>query len=150
MLRRIRSALVLAVVWAIVWLPLGVLLGVGMGWLTFPVPSFAFRYLGIWTALGAISGAAFALLMALLERNRTVEQLSSRRLATWGALAGAGVPVALTTVLIVITKGSFSPDAPGIFVVMAIAGAVSAWGTLVLARRDSHLQVPMQRPPNER
>lgn len=43
---------------------------------------------------GAINGAAFAVFLMVAERRRTLDALSKGRVALWGALGGAALPLA--------------------------------------------------------
>jgi hypothetical protein len=92
---------------------------------------------------GAISGAVFAMLVALLERRREVDTLSSRRTAIWGALGAMALP---TTILLI-----FLAEAPGFTLIQpavwslsisAAQGAVCAFGTLALAKRGQNRLPP--------
>jgi hypothetical protein len=129
-LRRIRGAASVALIWAAAWLPVGVLVAAWKGWLS---PEF----LGVWTLLGACAGAVFAILLATLERRRTLEDLSPRRLTMWGALGGAALPVGGSLLIDLLVRGtSLTGDAPVIFGILALLGAACAWATLRIARRD--------------
>ena len=129
-LRRIRGAVSVALIWAVAWLPIGVLVAIWKGWLSTP-------FLAVWTALGASAGAVFALLLATLERRRTLEDLSTRRLTIWGALGGAALPVVGSLLIdLLVPNVSLAGDAPAVFGVMALLGAACAWATLRIARRD--------------
>jgi|RhiMetdeSRZDD1v2_1073273.scaffolds.fasta_scaffold57739_6 hypothetical protein len=130
-LRRIRGTVSVALIWAIAWLPVGVLVGLSMGWL-------GFRFLLVWTTLGACAGAVFAILLATFERKRTVHDLSSRRLTIWGAVGGAAIPVIASVLIDLLIRGiSLTRGAPVVFGVLALMGAVCAWGTLRIARRGT-------------
>ena len=139
-MRRLRGILVAAVIWAIVWLPLGL----ALPWLrrrpldqcVYCPPSFVIRFLGIWTLWGALSGAIFAVVLAIAERRRTLADLSFARVAVWGAIGSLALPGAMT---ISDVMRSAAPDSER-FVLMALGiaaalGAGCAAGTLALARR---------------
>ena len=134
--RRVRGVLAFAAIWAVVWVPAGLLLD-----FLFAAAGHALhaslQELGVFTALGAASGAVFAALLALLERHRALEQLSSRRLAVWGALAGALLPIGGSLVALAVFRGSklLMPDTAFLFAFVASLGAGCAWTTLALARR---------------
>ena len=137
LIRQLRSALVVSLLWAAAWFPVGLVLGVIKGWVSvLPEGGFDVLFLAVWTALGACAGALFSGLLITLERNRSLSDLSWRRLAIWGVLGGAALPllgsIAVTTFLRGVTLSS---DAPAVFGVMAVLGAVCAIGTLALARR---------------
>jgi hypothetical protein len=92
-------------------------------------------FLAFWTGIGILSGAVFAALLATLERDQTLERLSARRVAVWGALGGATVPVLSTLVVLAVTNLHLSADAPPVFIAMAALGTACALATLWLARR---------------
>jgi hypothetical protein len=147
MLRRIRGALSLAGLWAVAWVPVGVLVGLAKGWSHLPPRSKSeLVFLAVWTFLGASSGAVFAALLATLEKNRTLADLSPRRLAVWGAIGGAALPVVVSLLITTLVRGlSLNSDAPGVFLIMALMGSVCAWLTLRIARTSgsrSELGVP--------
>jgi len=156
LVRRVRGVLVTALVWAVAWLPVGLIVGVIRA-LTFPLPDYMLtpwmrityflRVVWIlsltWMIWGAISGALFAMLVALLERRREVDTLSSRRTAIWGALGAMALP---TTILLI-----FLAEAPGFTLIQpavwtlsisAAQGAVCAFGTLALAKRGQNRLPP--------
>jgi hypothetical protein len=135
MLRRIRSALVIAALWGVVWLPVGVALATIMRWIAFPLRSIDWISLGAWTGLGMASGATFAFLLARLERDRSIDTLAPSRLAAWGVLAGAGVPLVFTGgLLALIPDLHLAPGAFGTFALMGVTGIATALGTIAVAR----------------
>lgn len=92
--------------------------------------------LGIWTGVGFGSGSVFALLLARLERNQTVDSLSPKRFLAWGALAGAGVPIALSGLLLALAPNMhLTRSAYGTFALLGLTGATTATLTLALAKR---------------
>lgn len=144
MFRRLRAALSLASLWAAVWLPAGILLGFLFGWngRSWRLPLW---YPVVWTLLGASSGAVFALLLAALGRQHTLDELSPRTLALWGATVGAALPVGGTLLLIAfIPDLSLTQDATVVFAAMALLGGACAWASLKIARRGakSHIDAP--------
>jgi hypothetical protein len=138
-LRGLRGTLSLAALWAAVWLPVGGILGFVLDWTEHSIRP-PFWYLG-WTALGASSGASFALLLALFERRRSFQELSTRRLTVWGAAAGAALPILGTRLLIAIFPDlRLSSDTPILFAVLMLLGASCAWATLAIARRGATIE----------
>lgn len=137
MLRRLRSAIVVGLLWGVVWLIIGIVVGAFMRLLAPPPVGVNGLLLGIWTGLGMASGMTFAGLLARLERNRTVETLAFRRLVFWGVLAGAGIPIALSMIVLAVA----APDLHlarsdyGVFAVLGAIGAATAAGTIAIARR---------------
>ena len=85
---------------------------------------------------GAVAGGLFAVLVARGERGRTLSTLSTRRVALWGGLATASVPL-LTALVAYATTGFVLPI--GVLAASSVlagigGGAVSA-GMLRVARR---------------
>jgi hypothetical protein len=138
MFRRLRSALVLGVIWGAVWFPVGIVVGLVVTRLSDPTWTNFFSGLAAWTLIGVSSGATFALLVAIFERNRTIQQLAVARLALWGMIGGAALPVAAMLVLLKLLPGAhLSSSGPAVFVLMAALGSVCAIMTLWLARRNA-------------
>jgi uncharacterized membrane protein len=128
----------LAAVWAVVWLPVGVAVGLWLTRFAHPQQSWNdfFSGLGAWILIGAISGAIFALLLALFERNRTFNQLSPGRVVLWGVIGGGAVPVGANVAIATLFPSiHLSSAAPVVFAIMIALGALCALGTLWLARR---------------
>jgi len=73
----------------------------------FPEPRIDSPYtpVSVWAIWGALSGLAFAIVLALAERGRTVGSLSTARMLSWAAFGSALVPV----VYWILTQ----PPAPG-------------------------------------
>ena len=92
-------------------------------------------FLAFWTGIGVLSGAVFAALLTTLERDQTLERLSAHRVAVWGALGGATVPVLSTLVVLAVTNLHLAAEAPPVFLAMAALGSACALATLWLARR---------------
>jgi hypothetical protein len=143
LLRRLRGILGTAVVWAIVWGALGaVFLAAQSLWEhlehdPYRTPSYGqllargFLIFSIW---GAVSGAVFALALALAERKRSVSDLSMRRVATWGALGGVTLPLIGIVVMPYIGPSTWMFVAQ-ILGATGLLGAGCAAGTLALVRR---------------
>lgn len=129
--RRIRAALGLGIVWGAAWLVAGLILlaFVGLDAADVPFPLF-FGFLGF------LAGAAFSLVLGVLGRRRRFDQMSLPRFAIWGALGGlliAGVAL--------LTSGEGLELVSVLAPVFASAGALSAAGTLALARRTEDRQL---------
>ena len=122
-LRRIRAAVGIGLTWAAAWFAAGMLLllVVGFGAADVPFPLF-------FGLLGFLAGAAFSGFLGILARRRRFDQLSLPRFAGSGAIGGL-----LLSGIVVMAAGpaEFLVLAP----VFATAGAISAAGTLALARK---------------
>jgi hypothetical protein len=143
MIRRLRGILSLAMLWAVVWLLAGLVIEVGLRWnaglLRYGIH---FQDLSGWTGLGAFSGAVFAALIALFERRRTFDELSVKRLAIWGALAGAVLPVAASIALgFAKTDVSSAGLVAVLFVIMALLGGACGWSTIRLAKSGARVDI---------
>lgn len=123
-MRRIRAAAGLGLVWGVAWLGAGLvlLLIVGVGAADVPFPLF-FGFLGF------LAGATFSGILGMLGRRRRFEEMSLPRFAGWGALGGLLLSEVVN--LVAGPGGNMLIVAP----VFALAGAISAMGTLMLARR---------------
>ena len=123
-LRRIRAAVGIGLTWAAAWFGAGMalLLVVGFGAADVPFPLF-FGFLGF------LAGATFSGILGIVARRRRFDQMSLASFATWGAVGGA--------LLAGVVNFAAGPggDLLVVIPVFALAGAVSAVGTLALARR---------------
>jgi hypothetical protein len=80
--------------------------------------------------LGFISGVVFSGVLVMTEGRRRFDQMSLRRFATWGAAGGI-----LIGALFVRGTHAGLAELLGIPTIFAVASAVCASGSLVLARR---------------
>jgi hypothetical protein len=143
LLRRIRGIVGSALLWGCAWAGVGLLFGVAV-WLLRDPAAFLFpvwRFVALqglfWGIWGSVSGAVFASLLIVAERNSTISTLSTRRLAGWGALGGFFLPLASYGVLLVTRGpviGALIPTAIAA-TIAGLLGAGMAAGHLSLARR---------------
>jgi hypothetical protein len=150
---RIRGVLGISIVWAVAWLPLAVGLGLYRYWSDAPyrnlLPNKLEGFLahmanavGLGMLAGAVSGAIFAVILALAERNRTLSNLSIRRLAIWGGIGASLLPATfLSLEAFVFTHGNWWSGATIVLGIAAALGAASAAATLKLANRGSEPQL---------
>lgn len=95
-LRRLRGVVAVGLTWGAVWAAFGALIGVVALVISPEVvdqgegPIDIARILG---TAGFISGAGFALLLATLERGRGLLNVSMMRVAAWGVVGGALIPL---------------------------------------------------------
>ena len=125
-LKRVRGVLGTAFTWAIGWVGLGAGIGALAG---FPL-SYLLRMALNSSVAGFIAGASFAVILSFAERNHTLEDLSLRRVALWGAVGG------LILSVIPMAFGVPVPYLLGPLVINSGIGAAMASGSVVLARRD--------------
>ena len=144
-LRRIRGVFGMGLSWAAGWALFGLLIGVASNLLPFlpwhyvfeifdaPLPALAIP--------GFVGGALFSTVLGVAGRRRRFGELSLPRIAALGAVGGlllSLVPAAMVTVGL----ASFREGALGLWQLtavvsgpLALLGAASASGSLLLARR---------------
>src|SRR4029079_14956886 len=123
-MRRIRAAMGMGFTWGAAWFAAGMALLVVVGPNAADVPFPLFFGL-----LGFLAGTTFSAILGLVAGRRRFDQMSLPRFATWGALGGL--------LLSVVVRLAAGPGGEFLVVgsVFALAGAISAAGTLALARR---------------
>ena len=127
-LKRIRSALVLGLIWGITW---GVVGGTIMETVVDPHGKIADIWPMIFAIPGFFGGIVFSVVLAIAENRRRFDELAIPRFGIWGAVAGAllgGGAIAM---------GLGAP----IIVPFTLCGAISASGSLALARRADDRQL---------
>jgi len=126
LIKRVRGVLGTAFTWALAWIGLGAGLGALAG---FPL-SYLLRMALNSSVAGFIAGASFAVILSVAERNQSLEDLSLKRVALWGAVGG------LLLSVIPMAFGVPVPYLLGPLVINSGIGAAMASGSVVLARRD--------------
>ena len=131
-MRRLKAMLMTALLWAISWAVVGTL-ALGVILLVGPNPGVRLGVLAglmlrsalYWMVWGGIAGFSFAGILAVAERRHTLEQLATVRLALWGFLGGALLPIG-TAALWNIAYGvrMFGTVMP--YWVVGVAGALGA------------------------
>jgi len=135
-LRRVRGAVRMGLTWAVGWALVGVL--IGLSWsLGLPMEWFVEIFDAPLPALaipGFFGGAAFSTVLGIAGRRRGFAELSLRRFGTWGAVGG--LLLGLFPSLVAVSSGTASvAAAAGIVGTLTLLSAVSASGSLALARR---------------
>lgn len=134
--RRIRGLLGVGVTWGTLWGAIGGLIGLVIGIVSgdaslgTPVVEWA---LGM-GAYGVVSGIGFGTLLSLKEGRRTLRELSLGRVAAWGVLGSALVPLGFG-VLGFFEAGTTLMDVVGAVAVTAALGGTFASGSVAVARR---------------
>jgi hypothetical protein len=100
LIRRLRGAVSIGVAWGLLWIAIGLILialigvfrpqeidpGEGPG-----------KVLPILGLVGFLSGLGFAALLSLAERRTRLDELSLTRVALWGLLGSAAIPLVMGT-----------------------------------------------------
>jgi FtsH-binding integral membrane protein len=123
-IKRIRAAIGMGLTWAAAWFGAGMLLLLVVGFDAADVPFPLFFGL-----LGFLAGATFSGILGILGRRRRFDEMSLGRFAGLGALGGL-----IVSGIVSLAAGP-GADFLTVGLVFALAGAISAAGTLVLARR---------------
>src|SRR5215831_1591528 len=130
-LRRIRGAIGMGVTWAAAWSAAGFvprwMFGIESD-LPFPL---------LFGALGFIAGATFSGILVLTEGGRRLDQMSLPRFAGWGAIGGL-----LLSALFVRGASMGLGEVLAVTTTLAVACAVSASGSLAIARRAGRRELP--------
>jgi hypothetical protein len=147
--RRLRGVVGMAVLWALVWLSIAGAFVVVVSLLPQPlepgpdVVAPIHSTVGVLATLagwGALSGAIFAITLAIAEQRRRVAELSATRIAAWGALGSFALPLAYTVIDTLkrpesLSDWRFSAVA---LAFCAAAGAACAVVTVAIARRGAN------------
>lgn len=136
LLRRIRGAIGMGLTWAVGWAPIGAVLG-GVLHAILPGSSLGLGSVialnaASFAALGFVGGAVFSAILRVAEGSRRFDQLSLPRFAAWGAVGGLLLGAAAA--MIGMWGGGYGLLGAGMIGAATILGAVSAAGSLALAR----------------
>ena len=137
LLRKLRGFLGVGITWGAAWGAIGGLIGLGI-MLVNPAGSvFVNPVLG-WAlgigAYGVISGFGFAALLSINDGEKLLGQLSLKRVAVWGVLGAAAVPLAFGAAGS-FTAGTTLIDVLGAIGVTGLLGGLSAPASVGIARR---------------
>ena len=135
-LKRIRGAVLMGVTWAIVWAPIGLLIGA----IVDPDGTMDEPWIMVGALPGFLAGVFFSIVLGIAAGRRRLDELSVRKFAGWGAVAGLLLG-ALPSII-----GDYSDSIPRWlpFVVLGsitLLTTASAAGSLVLARRAASPQL---------
>ena len=133
--RRVRGAIGMGLIWGVAWSFAGGLLARVPGLdsdLPFPL---------LFAALGFVTGIIFSGIIATIESGRRNDHISLPRVAGWGAVSGV-VLSGIFAVSAVLGGRSLWGEVLLFAPALALAGAVSAAGSLALARRAEPRALP--------
>jgi len=130
-LTRIRGAVLMGLTWAVVWAPVGVLIGMVVD----PDGSMDEPWVAVGAYPGFLGGVVFSAVLGIVARRRRLDELSLPRVAAWGAVAGmlvGALPFAVGTATSELPVWLLGGVVVGSITLLS---AVSAAGSLALARR---------------
>ena len=136
-LRRIRAAVTMGLLWAVPWAVVAVLIG----WVVDPDESMDEMWWVIGAYPGFLGGVLFSIVLSVAERHRSLSELSVRRFGAWGAAAGLVIgvlPFLLGTPNPNINVARLATIVIGSFTAMS---AVSAAGSLAIARKGERREM---------
>jgi hypothetical protein len=129
--------------WAVVWLPVGLLIGMILD----PDGSMDEPWILVGTLPGFLAGVIFSAVLGIAAARRRLDELSVAKVGGWGAVAGLLIG-SLPFIL-----GDQGPDAERVWLLpvvvissITLLSAVSAAGSLVLARKSERKELPDARP----
>ena len=131
--QRIRGALGMGLTWAIAWGGVGTLVAIGFVLKTGHRPDAPFPL--IFGVFGFVAGLIFSGVLRLVEGRRRFDQMSLPRFAAWGAAGGFLLSASFVLAVALGGDPTFLRNLVVVGPVFALAGAVSAAGSLALARR---------------
>src|SRR5215468_708360 len=133
LLQRARGVLATMGIWAVVFGAAGVAGLIPLSLLGALPPFELNRFLRIvvvsfvrWGLGGAVTGFAFATLVAFGERRRTFANLSARRFTVWGFVAAAIVPMAIAMIYELTGRSSIAINLRAGVIFAGICGTVGA------------------------
>ena len=133
-LRRIRGAVGMGITWAAAWFVAGSVPRWVFGVNTdAPLPL-------VFGLFGLMAGIVFSAVLALTEGRRSFDEMSLPRFAGWGAVGGL-----LLSALVAKAASLGWGDVLALAPTLAVASAVSASGSLAMARRAVRRELPDSR-----
>lgn len=138
LLHRIRGLAGVGITWGALWGVIGAGIGLVLGlvspgawdWAN-PILDLAFG-MGLY---GAVSGVGFATLLSLGERRKTILDLSLGRVAIWGVLGSAAVPLLLSALGLFGLGEAPLADILGAVAFTGLLGGTFAPASVAIARR---------------
>jgi hypothetical protein len=146
LIRRVRGLLGVGITWGALWGAIGAGIGLVIGLLR-PELSTVTGSMVDWALgmglYGLVSGIGFGALLSLREGRKTLADLSLGRVALWGVLGSAAVPL-LFGALGAFELGTTALDVIGAMLVTAGLGGTFAPAAVAIARRAA-LTAPSER-----
>ena len=136
LLRRLRGLAGVGLTWGALWAAMGAVIGVVVGvispelWAVNPVGEWAVG-MGLY---GLVSGLGFGTVISLRERQKEIADLTLGRVAAWGVLGSAAVPLFFGA-LGMFEPGTTTIDVAQAVLVTGLLGGASAPASVALAKR---------------
>ena len=133
--RRMRGAFGMGLTWGVAWFGAGMTLLLGSLLLTGSTGADVPYPIGF-GAFGFIAGVVFSGVLGLIEGNRRFDQMSLPRFAGWGAIGGVSLATVFVAAVALLEDPGFLQNLLVLGPVFGIAGAATASGSLMIARRS--------------
>jgi hypothetical protein len=137
LLRKLRGLLGFGATWGTLWAGIGAGVGALLGVLSPAIWTWSNPILDWAVGLGVyglVSGVGFATILALGEGRKTLFDLKLGRVALWGVLGSAAVPLLFMGFF---EAGTTVADIIGAIAVTGALGGTFAPGSVALARREA-------------
>ncbi len=131
-LLRMGRATLMGLMWGVAWAPIGPI----VGFIVDRDGSMDEPWIVVGALPGFLSGVAFSIVLMIAERGRRFDELSLRRVAGWGGVAGLLVVMLPYVASFPEPDGRF-PMMLGIALAVALLSALSAAGSLAIAGRGN-------------
>jgi len=135
--RKIRGALGVGTTWGVMWAAIGAVIGLIIEW-TNPSMFYFVNPVVEWAIgmgmYGAVSGFGFAGLLSLREGRKMLSDLSLKRVALWGVLGSAAVPLVFSW-MGMFAAGTTVLDIVAAMGVTSLLGGIFAPGSVAIAKR---------------
>jgi len=135
--RRVRGLLGVGVTWGISWAGIGAIVGLVAGVVSPDAGTLAnavFEWAVGMGLYGFVSGVGFGEVLATVERRKALADLSLPRVATWGVLGSAAVPL-LFGLLGTFEPGTTTKDVLEAMLLTSFLGGTFAAASVAVARR---------------
>ena len=135
LLRRLRGLTGVGLTWGTLWGTIGAGIGFVLGYMDpflWQVSNPIIDWAAGMAAYGFVSGVGFGTLLSLGEGSKLLRELSLKRVAIWGILGSAAVPLLF---LPFFEAGTSILDIVGAMGVTAMLGGTFAPGAVAVARR---------------
>lgn len=151
LLKRLKGALGIGSIWGTVFAGIGALLGA-----LIPTSSFLSTAFGLSAVAGAgglLLGVGFAGLFSAVEGRRVLDDLSARRAALWGFLAGSALALVGSLVIgsltgvVGVAEGLLGLSIPAALQLAAVGAGAVSYGAIAAGLASATVSLAKRTPP---